>query len=64
MTSGVPTTIWRPQNGESEMTQSDAADITTLSGLSMITLSGNKLIVDAGSYIPKPATVWVENDAV
>lgn len=64
MTTGVPTTIWRPQNGESEMTQSNSANVTTLSGLNITTLSGNSLVIGAGSYISKPATVWVENDAV
>ena len=64
MATNVPVTVWRPSNGDAEMGQSDSEDITTLSGLGITTLSGDQLIVAPGSYTPKPASVWSENDGV
>ena len=62
MPTNVPVTIWRPTNGNSEMGQSDSENITTISGLFFTALNGNELIVAPGSYTPKPATVWTQND--
>lgn len=64
MATNVPVTIWRPTDGNAEMGQSDSENITTLSGLNITALNGDELIVAPGSYTPKPATVWVENDGV
>lgn len=64
MPANVPVTIWRPTNGDAEMGQSDSEDITTISGLGITTLSGSQLIVAPGTYTPKLATVWEEDDGM
>lgn len=63
MSTNVPVTIWRPQNGDAEMSASNSAFIDTESGLDIITESGLNLIIEPGTSTPKPATVWAENDA-
>lgn len=58
----LPTTIWRPANGEDEMGQSSRQRLVTLDGKTLITLNNKILIVAPGAYTPKPATVWEEDD--
>lgn len=64
MATNVPATIWKPTDGNSEMGQSDSANITTLSGLLITTLSGLDLIIAPGTSTLIPATVWIENDGI
>ncbi len=64
MSTSVPVTIWRPQNGDAEMGVSNSALIDTESSLDIITESGLSLIIESGTFTPKPATVWAENDGV
>lgn len=64
MSVNIPATVWSPQSGSGEMSNSGGAAITTLSALNLITLSGNQLVTLESIFTPTPATVWEEDDSL
>lgn len=59
-----PVTIWRTTHGNTEATNPGVLFLMDTLGNFIVDTLGN-FIVDTGTaMIRKPATIWVENDAV
>lgn len=63
MSTNVPTTIYRPTDGNGEVGQSDSSLIDTEAGLDITTEAGVSLIIEDGSFTQVPASVWSEDDS-
>lgn len=58
-----PTTVWRPTDGQSEISQTTNPNIDTEAGLDLITEAGLNLITDDLSLTNVPATIWIVDDS-
>jgi hypothetical protein len=62
MSTNVPVTVWQPNNGDGELSNSTPYSIVDPSGNQLVDTVANVIIDTGVLFTGKPTTVWSEDD--